>query len=147
MKGRAATLSRPVRQRHSTTDSQRQSWRSTFSMGTPSPRGCRPPRAQEHALEAIRTLLLRAPPPTDAPRPEAALDELLGPLCSSGAESIAPAVSERGLVSLPSVGGGSQLADYLEESDRRLPVSFKEHLLLEENVLAEKRGRGRRHMR
>ena len=71
----------------------------------------------------------------DAPSPEAALDDLLGSLSSDGRESTAPAVSERGLVSsffpcfLPASGGG-QLADYLEESDRRLLVGFEDQLLI-----------------
>ena len=58
----------------------------------------------------------------------------------------APVAYERGVVSLPSAGGGCQLADYLEWSDRRLLVGFEEHLLLEESVIGrEAPGPGRTH--
>ena len=82
---------------------------------------------------AVDTCAAALSPPTDAPSPEAALDELLKPLSSCGGGSIAPKARERGLP-----GGGCQLAHLLEEIVRRFLVCY---LFLAESALDEKRAR------
>ena len=51
--------------------SPRQSWPSNFIDGHASSQGCWPSRAQEHALEAVRSKVLRATLPADDSSPEA----------------------------------------------------------------------------
>ena len=54
-------------------------WRAATFFSS-SPGGRRLARDQDHALEEIRSEVLQAPPPADASGPEAAPDELLGPV-------------------------------------------------------------------
>ena len=95
---------------------------------------CRPSQAQNAALEAIRWEVELSPPPLDGSSPEAALQELLGPLSSYSGEHVAQAAYEPDLVSLPEVAGGCDL----EGPDCDRLVSFEESLLLSEDAFTQR---------
>ena len=76
---------------------------------------CRPSQAQNAALEAIRREVELSPPPLDGSSPEAALQELLGPLSSYSGEHVAQAAYEPDLVSLPEVAGVATLRRSLRD--------------------------------
>ena len=98
-----------------------------------------PSQAQNAALEAIRREVELSPHPLDGSSPEAALQELLGPLSSSCEEHVAQAAYEPDLVSLPEVVGSCDLTSQLEGPDRRARlVSFEESLLLSENAFTQR---------
>ena len=99
---------------------------------------CRPSQTQNAALEAIRREVELSPPPLDGSSPEAALQELLGPLSSCSGEHVAQAAYEPDLVSLPEVAGSCDLASQLEGSDRDCLVSFEESLLLSEDAFTQR---------
>ena len=99
---------------------------------------CRPSKAQNAALEAIRREVELSPPPLDGSSPEAALQELLGPLSSYSGEHVAQAAYEPDLVSLPEVAGGCDIASQLEGSDRDCLVSFEESLLLSADACTQR---------
>ena len=65
-----------------------------------------PSQAQNVALEVIRREVELSPPLLDGSSPEAALQELLGPLSSYSGEHVAQVAYEPDLVSLPEVAGG-----------------------------------------
>ena len=79
---------------------------------------CHPSQAQNAALEGIRREVELGPPPLDGSSPEAALQELLGPLSSFSGEHVAQAAYEPDLVSLPEVSLGCELPSQLEGPDR-----------------------------
>ena len=74
----------------------------------------------------------------DGSSPEAALQELLGPLSSYSGEHVAQAAYEPDLVSLPEVAGDCDLASQLEGPDRDCLVSFEESLLLSEDAFTQR---------
>ena len=99
---------------------------------------CRPSQAPNAALEAIRRQVELSPPPLDGSSPEAALQELLGPLSPCSGEHVAQAAYEPDLVSLPEVAGGCDLASHHEGPDRDCLVSFEESLLLSEDAFTQR---------
>ena len=87
---------------------------------------------------AIRREVEFSPAPRwDGSSPEAALQELLGPLSSKSGEHVAQAAYPD-LVSLPEVAGGCDLASQLQGPDRDCLVSFEESLLLSEDALTQR---------